>query len=410
MRIAVAALSTVILTGTIVTAARAQAPAAGNSADAPRGGQTDEAVQANALYQAQNMVAALPLYEDLHKRHPKENMWRERLAMCLVAANGSDAEMQANRVRAHALLVEARDSGDNSNLLQVLLEKLEARPGPAPAGPESPGLDAFRRAEKTFATGDLTGALKLYEESAAADPKFYEAPLEAGDTEYKRVHYAEAGVWFARAIAIDPNRETAYRYWGDCLMKAGAPAQAEGKFSDALVAEPYSKTPRLGLTQWADLTRTPLASLAITLPPHPKFDVTGAENNYITSATLTIPKPPADGSVAAVWTAYSVVVGMWPSTQFKAHFPAETQYRHSLAEESAGLRAAVAAVKKQNIPPADQDPTTKALLALDADGMLECWILLDHADQGIAQDYVAYRAGHRDVLRAYIAKYEVHPN
>jgi hypothetical protein len=52
----------------------------------------------------------------------------------------------------------------------------------------------------------------------------------------------------------------------------------------------------------------------------------------------------------------------------------------------------------------------KSLKALDADGMVECWILLDDADQGIAQDYVAFRAAHRDLLHAYIAKYDVHPN
>ena len=41
--------------------------------------------------------------------------------------------------------------------------------------------------------------------------------------------------------------------------------------------------------------------------------------------------------------------------------------------------------------------------------MLECWILIDHPDQGIAQDYVAYRASHRELLHAYVAKYDVIP-
>jgi hypothetical protein len=50
------------------------------------------------------------------------------------------------------------------------------------------------------------------------------------------------------------------------------------------------------------------------------------------------------------------------------------------------------------------------LIALDKDGMLECWILLSHADQGIAQDYAAYRATHRELLHAYMDKYLVHFN
>ena len=40
---------------------------------------------------------------------------------------------------------------------------------------------------------------------------------------------------------------------------------------------------------------------------------------------------------------------------------------------------------------------------------MECWILLDAPDQGTAQDYVTYRATHRDLLRAYIEKYDLHP-
>ncbi len=41
--------------------------------------------------------------------------------------------------------------------------------------------------------------------------------------------------------------------------------------------------------------------------------------------------------------------------------------------------------------------------------MLERWILLDHPDQGIAQDYAAFRTTHRDLLHQYIARYDIHP-
>jgi len=68
----------------------------------------------------------------------------------------------------------------------------------------------------------------------------------------------------------------------------------------------------------------------------------------------------------------------------------------------------IAVVKEQNIPEDKLDPTLKSLLALDKDGMLECWILLNGADQGIVQDYAAYRAAHRDLLHAYMDKYVVH--
>jgi tetratricopeptide (TPR) repeat protein len=368
----------------------------------PRGGQTEQATQANALYGSQNFVAALPLYEDLHKRHPRELMWDERLAMCLLGASQTypDAQATAMRERAHQLLLEAKAAGDNSNLLQVVLEKMEAPAAATPARPPSSGMDAFQRAEKAFSSGDLPGALKLYEESAAADPKFYEAPLEAGDTEYKRGNYAEAGTWFARAIAIDPDRETAYRYWGDCLMKAGDPKRAEDKFIDAVIAEPYTRTTRVGLKQWADLTKMSLSSPQVTLPPRATVDAKGASSVTIDPASLGNP-------TSSAVLAYSIGSTVWRNGMFQKTYPGEKQYRHSLAEEAQSIRVALSSLAKT--PPEKWDLTWNTLSALDKDGMLECWILLDHADQGIAQDYVAYRAAHRDLLHTYIAKYDIHP-
>ena len=101
---------------------------------------------------------------------------------------------------------------------------------------------------------------------------------------------------------------------------------------------------------------------------------------------------------------YSTQPMMWRSTEFKKHYPNETVYRHSLAEEAEGLRSVIAVVKEQNIPEDKLDPTLKSLLALEKDGMLECWILLNGADVGIVQDYVAYRA----LLHGYIDKYVIH--
>ncbi len=359
-----------------------------------------EAAAVDALYQRQNLVGAAPLYEDLHKRQPDNNLWRERLAMSLLGGTGTEAEAAARLDRAHKLLLEAKAAGDNSNLLQVMLEKMEAPIAAGPAGPPSPGAAAFQQAEKAFSSGDLPGALKFYEQSAAADPKLYEAPLYAGDTEFKQGHYAEADKWYGRASAINPDRETAYRYWGDALMKQGDPTQAEDKFIDAVIAEPYSRTPRVGLKQWADLTKTPLVPPQITLPARPAKDAKGNTN-------ITV-DPSLGGPETSAALMYSMNAAVWQDKDFKEHYPAEKQYRHSLAEEVAGLRGMIEAVHNQKLSSDKLDVTLKTLVALDKDGMLECWILLDHPDQGIAQDYLAYRATHRDLLHAYIAKYDVH--
>ena len=39
--------------------------------------------------------------------------------------------------------------------------------------------------------------------------------------------------------------------------------------------------------------------------------------------------------------------------------------------------------------------------------MLECWILLSGADNGIAQDYDAYRNEHRQLLHDYLDRFVV---
>ena len=359
---------------------------------------------AESLYQAQNFVAASPLFEDLHKRQPASVVYTERLAMSLIGSvnNHPPDEQPAVLDRARKLLLEAKAAGDKSNLLQVLLEKLGASSGPGPSGPPSPGADAFQRAEKAFSSGKLSEAVAAYQEAFAADPKMYEAPLYAGDSEFKQGHYKEADEWYAKAVAVNPDRETAYRYWGDCLMKQGDTTQAEGKFIDAIVADPYSRTPRIGLKQWADSTGAIMMAPAITLPARPVMDAKGNTNITIDASTLGNP-------ASSAWLMYSMTSTVWQESEFKKHYPDEKQYRHSLAEEVAALHGALEAMANQKVPDNKLDPTLKALKALDKDGMLECWILLDHPDQGIAQDYVAFRATHRDLLHAYIAKYDVHP-
>jgi hypothetical protein len=231
----------------------------------------------------------------------------------------------------------------------------------------------------------------------------YEAPLFAGDTEYKLKNYDEAGVWFAKAIAINPNRETAYRYWGDTLMHKGDQKMAQGKFIDAIIAEPYSKAPWVGLKQWADANHVRLSSPAITLPKQPVPDAKGNVNVNIDPSTLGSP-------TSSAWVIYSMNPSVWRSKEFKKHYPTETVYRHSLAEEAESLRTVLSVVKEQKVPEDKLDATLKSLTALDKDGMLECWIVLNHADQGIAQDYVSYRATHRELLHSYVEKYVVHPS
>jgi tetratricopeptide (TPR) repeat protein len=360
-----------------------------------------EDLQAETLYQQQNLLGALPLFEDLHLLRPESNVFRERLAVCLLARAATEAPSEATqtRERAKKLLLEAKAAGDTSSLLEVLLEKLS--PPSVAVMQKSPGAELMLKGEKAFTNGNLKKALAFYKEAAEADPKLYEAALFAGDTEFKMKDYDEAGTWYAKAIAINPDRETAYRYWGDALMQKGEQKTARSRFVDAVIAEPYTKASWVGLQQWANASNARLASPPITLPKQAVPDEKGNVN-------VTIDAAKAGDPASGAWLVYSTQSMMWRSTEFKKHYPNETVYRHSLAEAAESLRSVIAVVKEQKIPEDKLDATLKSLLALDKDGMLECWIVLNGADQGIVQDYAAYRATHRALLCAYIDKYVIH--
>ena len=359
--------------------------------------------QAEALYQQQNYLGALPLFEDLHQQRPESNVFRERLAICLVTRAGTEgpSDTTLTRERAKKLLLEAKAAGDTSSLLEAMLVKLSTPSPTLTLTQKSPGAEAMLKGQKAFSNGDLKKALALYKEAFEADPKLYEAALFAGYTEYKRKNYDEACTWFARAVAINPDRETAYRYWGDTLMQKGEQKAARSKFVDAVIAEPYTKESWLGLQQWANALHARLASPSITLPKQAVPDEKGNLNVSLDPSSMGNP-------VAGAWLVYSTQSMMWRSTEFRKHYPNETVYRHSLAEQAESLRAVIAVVKEQNIPEDKLDPTLKSLLALDKDGMLECWILLNGADVGIVQDYAGYRATHRELLHAYVDKYLIH--
>jgi hypothetical protein len=54
------------------------------------------------------------------------------------------------------------------------------------------------------------------------------------------------------------------------------------------------------------------------------------------------------------------------------------------------------------------DESLRNLVELVNAGMLDCWILINGADNGIAQDYDAYLKTHRQLLHDYLARFVVH--
>ena len=106
--------------------------------------------------------------------------------------------------------------------------------------------------------------------------------------------------------------------------------------------------------------------------------------------------------------AYSATRARWRESEFAKRYPSDASYRHTLAEETEALQATRLVLLDRKAPDSHLDPGLRTALTLSADGMLEAYILLNAADEGIAKDYEGYRATHREVLKAYLSKYVVH--
>lgn len=370
--------------------------------------QQDEAVRANALMNQGKRLEALPLYENLAKAHPNEMVYQERLADCLgaKAAQLSDpAEIKALRIRQKEAAKRAIDLGDTTNFVQLMANLDPDQP--LLAGIESPAKALLAEAEKAFTAGDFATAMAKYEAAAEADPKLYEAALYAGDTAFTQDDLATAAKWFARAIAIDPDRETAYRYWGDAILRhKGDPALARGKFLGAVVAEPYNKLAWQGIEQWAQIEKAVILAPKIDRPAGPKVDPKNPKNITINIDPATIDDKKHEGGAA--WMAYSMHRATYRNVEFQKDYPDEKEYRHSLQEEASALDVVATVAKELKIKPGDMDESLRNLIELNDAGMLDCWILISGSDQGIVQDYDAYRKKHRQLLHDYLDRFVVH--
>lgn len=213
---------------------------------------------------------------------------------------------------------------------------------------------------------------------------------------FKRKDIERASNWFGQAVKLNPDRETAYRYWGDALMMAGRTEEARDKFIEAIIAEPYNSTSYVGLRQWAGRTNANLSNPAIQIPSSMKVD-DGKTTISIDPKTLE----GKDGSHH--WMLYSLMRATYVTKTFSQEHPDEKTYRHSLAEETAALKvvakAASADVKDGKIQ--NLNPSLAMLIRLHDADLIEPYVLIARADQGIATDYQAYRAAHRDKLRQY---------
>lgn len=361
------------------------------------------------LYSQGKFVAAMPLFEALVADHPSDVVVREGWAWCLFQYAGTLPDPQQRksvRARARKIAVEAKALGDNSQLLQLMLEQPEDG-GSEVAFSDSKEVDtAMKAAEADFSRGELDKAREGYMRALLMDPNNYDAALFIGDVYFKQHTYGSAGEWFARAIEIDPNRETAYRYWGDALVAMGKEDEARSKFIDGIVADPYTRRSWTGLQNWLQRNKVELNN--VRLKEGAAVTQKDEKNISITIDDSTFKKKDDPNGLA--WMTYGMSRASWQGDRFKKEFPNEPKYRRTLKEESDSLGVMITVLKEQKDYQKklkDLDPSLQSLIKIQEAGFLDPFVLLNRADAEIAQDYQPYRAANRDKIRRYLDEFVV---
>jgi tetratricopeptide (TPR) repeat protein len=262
---------------------------------------------------------------------------------------------------------------------------------PLSANPEAASL--IKTGEQAFLRHDLDEAFRCYKAAYDRDPQSYAAALFCGDVFFNQERLDEALSWFRKAIAINPDAEMAHRYSGDAYMKLGDTARARAAYIDAVIADPYNRIPREMLNRVARSQNLVVRKPDVAIPRVP---IT------VEAGKTKIRYNPATGPLVL---AYTIGRAHWLDVERGRYFPADSQPRHSVEEECAGLRMFVATAEENHDSKETMEkfgPTVRTLKALDAAGLLAAYVLLDRADEGIAEDYEAYRRVNRPLLLRYI--------
>lgn len=314
------------------------------------------------------------------------------------------AEARAYRVRARKAFEAAKTAGDDSLIVAGMIDSIPPDGGDDPTYAVNPKADAaMKKAETAFATGNMDEALSFYKETLKYDPTNYAATLYSGDAYMTKRDFSNAEIWYQRAISLNPYRETGYRYSATPLMKQKKYDEARARYIQAWITEPYNRLAISGIVQWARATNSKLGHPRIE-PPKTEVGVDGKEKTTITLDGLM------KGGSQMAWIAYTTTRTEWKKEKFAKEYPGEKEYRRSMKEEIAALRAVVVAAKGMEKDPKKIDPQIQTIEKLDSDGLLEAYVLMTADNAGVASDHPQYLREHRDKLRDYVEKYVIGDN
>jgi tetratricopeptide (TPR) repeat protein len=359
--------------------------------------------EAVALFNQGKRLEALPLLEDLAQKNPKDAELLVDLGASLIehAATLVDQDAAAKeRFRARDLVQKAWQLGNTSPLAENLRQLLRDLPtNGAIRFSDSPVVEQIMNAgEAAFARRNFDEAVAIYAKALEIEPTNYSAALFTANAYDRKNDFARASEWYERTMRLNPDIETAFRYYADMLAKQGDMAKARTMLIEAAVAEPYNKIVWREIRAWALINHT---AFTLVYVPIPRVD------DSIRPSGL----PP---QLLSAWRAYHAVIADWrKGGKFERRFPQEA-YRHSLPEESEALTAAASILQtlrqdKETAELVTGNTGAGLLLKLDEDGLIDPYVLFSLGDDGIARDFKAYREANRFKLEEYMDKFVMPP-
>jgi tetratricopeptide (TPR) repeat protein len=366
--------------------------------------------KAVALFNQGKRLEALPLLEELVRKNPQDAELLVYLGACLIdrAATLTDQDAAAKeRFRARDLVQKGWELGNASPLTENLRQLLRDLPANgAIRFSDNPAVERVMNAgEAAFARRDFDTAITLYAAALEQEPTNYSASLFTANTYDRKNDFARASQWYERTMRLNPDIETAFRYYADMLAKHGDMAKARSMLIHAAVAEPYNKIVWREIRAWALINNTAFKLVYLPIPLVAKDgSVQGAH-----------PAPGQPAQLLSAWQAYHAVIAEWRKAgKFEKQFPQEAVYRHSLPEESEALTAAAGVLQtlshdEKIAELVTGDTVAGLLLKLHEAGLIDPYVLFSLGDDGIARDYKAYRAANRIKLEEYMDRFVIPP-
>jgi tetratricopeptide (TPR) repeat protein len=381
-----------------------------NAAQANRDTSGQEKRQkAVALFSQGKRLEALPLLEELVQKNPQDTELLVDLGASLIdhAATLTDQDAAAKeRFRARDLVQKAWELGNTSPLAENLRQLFRDLPANgAIRFSDNPAVEQIMNAgEAAFARRNFDEALAIYAKALELEPTNYSAALFTANAYDRENDFARASEWYERTMRLNPDIETAFRYYADMLAKQGDMAKARSMLIQAAVAEPYNKIVWREIRAWALINHTAFKLVYLPIP-------LVAKDGAIETAHPAFEQPP---QLLSAWRAYHAVIADWrKGDKFGKEFPQEA-YRHSLPEESEALTAAARVLQtlrrdKESAELATGNTVAGLLLKLHEAGLVDPYVLFSLGDDGIARDYKAYRATNRAKLEEYMDKFVMPP-